>query len=392
MSGYDIKRNTSLNLMGSRLGIVGGPPQPQNGENQTVEAIQGISLDGLNHQGTLLAYNGGFPQQDRMILDKRRSLDRALKYSYQGAFIKKVDDSAVPWSVDRGDADNTPKIRALINPNKLKSDYDDKIISVPYEHGFKAGDVFEWCNTDTKWLITSQNKTELAYFRGDIRRCNYKLRWIDEHKQIHECYAASRGPVETKINFIQKSQISLDTPNLSLNILMPKRADVIEYFKRYKKFYVHSSLYEEDPEVDVRQYQQICFRVEAIDWISTPGVFEMTAVEYYWNENEDDIDAGLAYAGALVPEAPKNPNPEVIENKIIGDTFIKPKQVYTYKFNGFALASHWDIDSEKYPDVKYEINPNDVKEIRLMWDNPYSGQFEIGFMGVVKTIVVESLF
>ena len=96
--------------------------------------------------------------------------------------------------------------------------------------------------------------------------------------------------------------------------------------------------------------------------------------------------------GALLPEKPKNPNPEVIENKIIGDTFIKPKQVYTYKFNGFALASHWDIDSEKYPDVKYEINPNDVKEIRLMWDNPYSGQFEIGFMGVVKTIVVESLF
>ena len=48
MSGYDIKRNTSLNLMGSRLGIVEGPPQSQNSENQTVEAIRGISLDGLN--------------------------------------------------------------------------------------------------------------------------------------------------------------------------------------------------------------------------------------------------------------------------------------------------------------------------------------------------------
>ena len=187
MSGYDIKRNTSLNLMGSRLGIVEGPPQSQNGENQTVEAIQGISLDGLNHQGTLLAYNGGFSQQDRMILDKRRSLDKALKYSYQGAFIKKVDDSAVPGSVDRGDVSNTPKIRALINPNKLKPDYDDKILSVPYEHGFKAGDVFEWCNTDTKWLITSQNKTELAYFRGDVRRCKYKLHWIDEKREVHEC-------------------------------------------------------------------------------------------------------------------------------------------------------------------------------------------------------------
>ena len=389
MSGYDIKRNTSLNLMGSRLGIVGGPPEPQDGENKTVETIQGISLDGLNHQGTLLKYGGGFPQQDRMILDKKRSLDRALKYSYQGAYIKKVDDSAVPWNLTSMD-NNIPKIRALINPNKLKPDYDDKIISVPYEHGFKAGDVFEWCNTDTKWLITSQNKTELAYFRGDIRRCNYKLRWLDENKEIHECYAATRGPVETKVNFIQKSQISVDTPNHSLNILLPKRADVIKYFKRYSKFYIGSSLYEEDPEVDLSDYQQVCFRVEAIDWISTPGVFELTAVEYYSNVAEDDIESGLV--GAFLPEKPKNPNPEVIENKIIGDTFIKPKQVYTYKFNGFALASHWTIDAEKYPDVKYEVNPKDVKEIRLMWDNPYSGQFEIGFMGVTKTIVVESLF
>ena len=39
---------------------------------------------------------------------------------------------------------------ALINPNKLKQDYDDKIISIGYEYGFKPGDVFEWANTGTK--------------------------------------------------------------------------------------------------------------------------------------------------------------------------------------------------------------------------------------------------
>jgi hypothetical protein len=27
-------------------------------------------------------------------------------------------------------------VRALINPNKLKQDYDDKIISIGFEHGF----------------------------------------------------------------------------------------------------------------------------------------------------------------------------------------------------------------------------------------------------------------
>ena len=49
----------------------------------------------------------------------------------------------------------------------------DKIISIGFEHDFKTGDVFEWCNTGTYWLIYLQDLTELAYFRGDIRKCSY---------------------------------------------------------------------------------------------------------------------------------------------------------------------------------------------------------------------------
>ena len=49
----------------------------------------------------------------------------------------------------------------------------------------------------------------------------------------HSIYAAVRGPVETKINFIQKHGISVDTPNHSLSLLMPKNEHTLEYFKRY---------------------------------------------------------------------------------------------------------------------------------------------------------------
>jgi hypothetical protein len=38
----------------------------------------------------------------------------------------------------------------LINPDKTKQNYDDKIVSVGYEYGFKPGDVFDWMNTGTK--------------------------------------------------------------------------------------------------------------------------------------------------------------------------------------------------------------------------------------------------
>jgi hypothetical protein len=68
-----------------------------------------------------------------MIRDKRRSLDKAVLYSYQGALVKKM----IPCCeevLERVGGDFFP--RALINPNKLKQDYDDKIISIGYEHGF----------------------------------------------------------------------------------------------------------------------------------------------------------------------------------------------------------------------------------------------------------------
>jgi hypothetical protein len=35
------------------------------------------------------------------------------------------------------------EVRALINPNQLKQDYDDKIISIDFEYGYSVGDVFE---------------------------------------------------------------------------------------------------------------------------------------------------------------------------------------------------------------------------------------------------------
>ena len=62
----------------------------------------------------------------------------------------------------------------------------------------------------------------MAYFRGDIRKCSYEIAWVDENGVRHSTYAAIRGPVETKVNFIQKHGISVDTPNYSLNILLPK--------------------------------------------------------------------------------------------------------------------------------------------------------------------------
>ena len=320
------------------------------------------AVEGVEHQSVRFRQNGGNRQQERMIRDKRRSLDRAVWNSYQGAEITHVGEDK--------------PVRALINPNKLKQDYDDKIVSVGFEHNFKTGDVFEWIGTKSHWLIYLQDLTELAYFRGDIRRCRYEISWEDENGK-HTTYAAVRGPVETKINYIQKHGISVDTPNYSLSLLLPLNEATLEYFKRYQKFYLRT---------DHEAAQRVCWRVEAIDWISTPGILEVTGVEYYANETEDDIDNGIV-GGLLVKE--ENPNPEEVEEAIVGETFIKPKIEYEYKFSG-TLWTDWSIDS-KMP-VEYKVDENDYTVIRLKWLSPYSGQFTLNYGTYTKTIVVESLF
>lgn len=304
----------------------------------------------------------GKKQQERMIADKLKTFDRVLISSYQSALVQKQGEGHIA--------------KALINPNKLKQDYDDKIFSIRYNEGYQAGDIFEWKNTKTFWIIYLQDKDELSYFRGSIRRCNYHIRWKDSDGIIRETYAAERGPVETKINYIQKSGISVDRPNYSLNILMPKNKLTLDYFIRYAKFYL--------PDAEMPD-KEICWRVEAVDSISTPGILEVVAVEYYSNDFEDDIEQGVAKGKILtktelIEEADK-------EEKIIGEVFIKPRISKTYKYLGSENAN-WEFD-EKLP---IQIIEKNDKTITIKWNSSYSGQFDLSYGDAVKTIVVESLF
>ena len=348
-TGYDLTNQVPFRLMQGRLGIY----------NKIQVDLNTNSIEGVNSQATRLRQMGGNQQQERMIKDKRRSLDRAVWYSYQAAEVRKIETKR----------DDKP-IRALINPNKLKQDYDDKILSIGFEYGFKCGDIFEWIGTNTYWLIYLQDLTELAYFRGDIRKCSYQISWKDEENQTYTTYAAIRGPVETKINYIQKHDISLDNPNYSLNLLLPLNDHTIKYFKRYRKFYLKDN--------------STCWRVEAVDAISTPGIIEISAVEYYANETEDDISKGIV--GGLIEEM-KDPNNKI--ETIIGETFIKIKKSYEYEFDG-TLAAEWHVD-HKYP-VLIEPDINDPRKVTIKWCSAYSGQFELFYGNHSKIIIVESLF
>ena len=370
---FGIGANLAMKLMGARLGNL----EPHRYYKDTVE--------GANTIADQLHYRGGFPQQERMIRDKRKSLDKATLYSYQGAWVKKIQGVR---NLEHGLEHSAP-VRALINPDKNKFDYDDKIISIGFEHGFEVGDIFEWCRTNSYWLITLQDLDEIAYFRAEIRRCDYEINWLDEDGNEQSTYAAIRGPVETKINFIQKHGISIDEPNHSLHILLPKNEQVMKQFQRYKKFYLKDA---DSPD------NNICWRVEATDSISTKGIFEITAVEYFANEAEDNIQDGLV--GAYIK---KNIEPEINRKEdIIGPTFIKPKIEYQYFVNADKNSNgDWYIDGPRVPVLleKFKTERN-IPGVKIKWNSSYSGQFtlwygnkEIGHdKNFSKTIVVESLF
>lgn len=314
-------------------------------------------IQGLKMMKARLDVRGGSAQQDRMIKDKRETLDRVVLYSYQSARIKKLEE-------------NASTVRALINPNVVKQDYDDKIISVGYEYNFAPGDVFEWENTNTKWIIYLQDLTELAYFKGDIRKCSYSIKW-QEGNEINEVYAAVRGPVETSISSVSKSNMILDTPNHSLTLLIPKNEKTLKYFKRYSEFYLQGIADTNTP---------ICWRIEGTDTISMPGIIQLHAIEYYANEHQDNIEQGLV--GTIIPII------EVEDTDLIrGKTFIKPKTTEKYEYVGDEIST-WKFSDDKLP-IEVEIND---KIITITWQKTYSGQFELSYGNSVKTIVVESLF
>jgi len=153
---------------------------------------------------------------------------------------------------------------------------------------------------------------------------------------------------------------------------MPKNEDTLAYFKRYAKFYL--------PNTD-SVTKKTCWQVEATDSISTPGIIEVIATEDYSNVFLDDIANGIVDG---LKEEPQDPTPNV---DIEGETFIKAKRTYTYKYLGKDIPI-WEYD------LKLPIKIIEQKDnyITLKWDSNYRGQFDLQCNNIIKTIVVDSLF
>ena len=278
-------------------------------------------MSGIEDLSTRLNYRGGKDQVPRMNEDKLNALKKALVRSYQSATAVLADGR---------------EFRCLINPDKLKNIYDDKIISIPFKDvclnapmqgktsdgqdiiGMKPGDVFTWKETGTDWLVFLRKLEETAYFRAEIRRCKYT---VDVDGTEYKCYAAR--PSTNEIDWrVQKEKIWNDIDyNLQMYITKDEKTEA--FFHRFTVVKVNGKPWE----------------VQAIDNMSSDGIIIMALKEWYQN----------SIAEAAEQEKKEHDKPIIIKK---GDPYIKGDDiVYPYQIKEYEIVNteggEWVLGSTK---------------------------------------------
>lgn len=266
--------------------------------------------DILNLRMSLL----GGDQQGRIDKGKLTSLQKSLDLSYQSQTIQLEDGRTV---------------KALLNPNKLKPDYDEKILSVPYlspilnknnsieQIELKPGDVFTWIEgNNSKWIIHLIHDEEVAYLRAVVKQCLYTT--VINGK---EYWIYVRGPVETKIPWDQKAGISWDTINYTLSVIIKKDDNTKEYLKRFSRL-----------KIDGKNWE-----VQAVDSMSSEGVIELALKEDFTNTIEDEYHEELETQPETNPAPPVTPE----EPQISGSRYVYPFDVKEYTPLNTSAGGKW---------------------------------------------------
>ena len=295
---------------------------------------------------TRLNYMGGKKAESRFQTDKLRTLKKALLYSYQAATAILSDGR---------------EFRCLINADKLKNDYDNKILSIPFKDiclnseplgiptsyaeeptNIQVGDVFTWKETDTHWIVYLRYLEEDAYFRAEIRRCG-SIATINDK----DYYVYMRGPVETTIRWNQKSNITWNDLNYSA-IVYVKADENTSKLRRFSKIKLDGINYE----------------VKVVNRYASGGIIILYLGETFTNIIEEE----------------NKPQEEEILSEIQGDSIVCPYDIKTYSID--KTGGEWLLSNNKAKiveaedsSVRIEIVTGRPGEIDLVYAIPGEGEY-----------------
>ena len=330
---------------------------------------------------TRLNWHGGVQQIDRMNKDKLRSLQAALWYSYQGCNIK-LSDGRI--------------FRALINVDKLKPDYEDKVLSIPFKArrideetlqldkngeeevvGIQPGDTFIWLSNspdipDTKWLVYLQNMEETAYFRAELRECNQMVQ-IDGKEYI----AWFKGPDQDEIEWHKKGSFEWNGLSYSRVMYITRDENTLRIFKRFEQFYFdENDNLIHNPE---KKGHKDRWEVQAVNQVYGDGIIRVAFKEYF---------------GETVPLPDPEPEIEVPENaeelppEIIGKDEVYPYDRVDYVISVPIEGATWSVDNLKLVQIREQDDPN---KLSLYIKTGKKGTFTITYGDLTKVIQIKSL-
>lgn len=316
--------------------------------------------EALTNLTNRLKYQGGIAQEGRMQKAKLETLRKALLYSYQAATAILADGR---------------EFRCLINPDRLKVSAEEKIISIPFEDiclnkprvgkitegleeiGMKTGDVFEWKETETYWLVYLRRIEEDAYFRAEIRKCNTNI-LIGEKEYKAHIY----GPAVKTISWETKHQsLSWNNLNYDLQLYITKDENTLEFFHRFTKVMIENRPWE----------------VQTVDSLSTEGIMIVSLKET--NNNEfNPIENKIKTKEEDAETADEN-----IE--IIGETAVYPfdRKEYSIREDLYSQTGKWIISNNKAKIINSQDN-----KILIEVVTGKSGKFELVYQdGLIEYIL-----
>lgn len=353
---------------------------------------------GLRNMQSRLNIRGGTDQWTRMREDKLNSLKKALLSSYQSAVVQKYDVkkdslansliSIITLLQDQQELSDSQKVildtieeehnflendrytiayinqlknmvddltsaqplfRCLINHDKLKVDYEDKIISIPFyeppignidpiETDFHNGTVFKWVHgnkqewtPDTYWIVYMQYSEETAYFRAEIRKADEEIEIVIIDSEGNENSATYRGwmtgPNETTALWNVKKNVTWNDMNYTKLLYITKDEDTLAFFQRFDRVIINGKPWE------VQAYNE---NYSTSKGAGTDGGIIRVALKETYTSTDQFVKESLDAAAQAKAEKDQYDETHT-DARIDGPSIVRPYETITYTAKNFEI-------------------------------------------------------
>ena len=406
---------------------------------------------GLDSMSKRLNAWGGTNQWIRMREDKLRSLKKALLSSYQKAIVQKynvkkdslannlisiitllqdkqelsenqinilnsLENDYSNLSLYSRDEDEyihvleqivdsltaaEPYFKALINHDKLKVDYEDKIISIPFKEApegseeeidtdFHNGTVFKWVHgnkqewtPDTYWIVYMQYSEQTAYFRAEIRKADEEIQIIvidDEGNENTVSYRGwMTGPNETTALWNVKKGVVWNDMNYTKLLYITKDEDTLAYFQRFDRIIINGKPWE------VQAYNDAYSTSKKGDYSS--GIIRVALKETYTSADQFIKEVNEAETAQIQAKAAYDA--EHTQARIEGPTAAHPYDILVYRAKNYQLPQTWSVSDPSL--VKILQQTEDTLKLEIIARKANKEGFKIGYGQDEIQIPIKSL-